>query len=85
MKARLIAARPIAPYTSHFEFEALNWDAAFVPGQFLSITQTIGEDAITRAYSIAFPRHPMAAISLYAPTWLRTADYALPLRDEARR
>lgn len=55
MKARLIGARPIAPYTSHFEFEALDWDAAFVPGQFLSITQTIGEDAITRAYSIASP------------------------------
>ena len=55
MKARLIAARPLAPSTSHFEFEAVDWDAKFVPGQFLSVTQTIGEDAITRAYSIASP------------------------------
>jgi CDP-4-dehydro-6-deoxyglucose reductase len=55
MRARLIAAREIAPYTSHFEFEAVDWDAAFVPGQFLSLTKTIGEDAITRAYSIASP------------------------------
>jgi ferredoxin-NADP reductase len=55
MKARLIEARELAPNTSHFEFEALDWNAAFVPGQFLSLTQRIGEDEITRAYSIASP------------------------------
>ncbi len=55
MKARLIEAREIAPNTRHFEFEALDWKAAFVPGQFLSVTATIGDDDITRAYSIVSP------------------------------
>jgi CDP-4-dehydro-6-deoxyglucose reductase len=55
MKARLIEAREIAPNTRHFEFETLDWKAAFVPGQFLSVTATIGEDDITRAYSIVSP------------------------------
>lgn len=55
MKARLVASREIAPNTRHFEFEATDWTAAFVPGQFLSLTQQIGEDEITRAYSIASP------------------------------
>jgi ferredoxin-NADP reductase len=55
MKARLAEFREIAPNTRHFEFEALDWQAAFVPGQFLSITATIGEDEITRAYSVASP------------------------------
>jgi ferredoxin-NADP reductase len=55
VKARLTGAREIAPYTVHFEFEALDWNAAFVPGQFLSLTHDIGEDEITRAYSIASP------------------------------
>jgi CDP-4-dehydro-6-deoxyglucose reductase len=55
VKARLIEAREIAPNTSHFEFEAIGWNAAFVPGQFLSLTHRIGEDEITRAYSIASP------------------------------
>jgi ferredoxin-NADP reductase len=55
VKARLIRAREIAPHTVHFEFEALDWNAAFVPGQFLSLTETIGDDTITRAYSIASP------------------------------
>jgi ferredoxin-NADP reductase len=54
MKARLIAAREIAPNTLHLEFES-EWNAAFVPGQFLSLTRRIGEDEITRAYSIASP------------------------------
>jgi len=57
MKARLTDAREIAPHTLHFEFEALDWNAAFVPGQFLSFTEKIGEDEITRAYSIASPPH----------------------------
>lgn len=55
MKARLIAAREIAPNTLHLEFEPLDWKAAFVPGQFLSLTKQIGENEITRAYSIASP------------------------------
>ena len=53
MKARLLQSREIAPNTRHFEFESSDWQAAFVPGQFLSVTATIGEDEITRAYSIA--------------------------------
>lgn len=55
MKARLIEVHEIGPKTRHFEFEALDWKAAFVPGQFLSVTATIGEDDITRAYSIVSP------------------------------
>jgi ferredoxin-NADP reductase len=55
VKARLIESREIAPNTRHFEFEAPDWKAAFVPGQFLSVTATIGEDEITRAYSIVSP------------------------------
>jgi ferredoxin-NADP reductase len=55
MKARLAEFREIAPNTRHFEFEALDWQAAFVPGQFLSVTAAIGEDEITRAYSLVSP------------------------------
>src|SRR6202789_186995 len=55
MKARLAESIEIAPNTRHFEFEALDWQAAFVPRQFLSSTAPIGEDEITRAFSIASP------------------------------
>ncbi len=55
MKARLVESREIAPNTLHLEFEALDWKAAFVPGQFLSLTRQLGENEITRAYSIASP------------------------------
>jgi ferredoxin-NADP reductase len=55
MKARLLQSSEIAPNTRHFEFEAIDWVAAFVPGQFLSVTARIGDDEITRAYSIASP------------------------------
>jgi ferredoxin-NADP reductase len=55
LKARLIQSREIAPNTRHFEFEAPEWKAAFVPGQFLSVTAAIRDDDITRAYSIASP------------------------------
>lgn len=55
MKARLIGSREIGPNTRHFEFEAVDWNAAFVPGQFLSLTHSFGENEITRAYSIASP------------------------------
>jgi CDP-4-dehydro-6-deoxyglucose reductase len=55
MRARLIRWREIAPNTRHFEFESEEWRAAFVPGQFLSLTTEIKGEAITRAYSIASP------------------------------
>lgn len=56
MKARLTAAREIGPNTRHLEFEGgPEWMGSFIPGQFLSLTRTLGEDAITRAYSIASP------------------------------
>lgn len=55
MKAKLIESREIAPNTRHFEFEAIDWRAAFVPGQFLSLTHEVGDNQITRAYSIASP------------------------------
>jgi len=55
MKAKLIESREIAPNTRHFEFEAIDWRAAFVPGQFLSLTHEVADNQITRAYSIASP------------------------------
>lgn len=55
MKARLIAAREIAPNTRHFEFETPEWKPAFVPGQFLSVTAQVRGEEITRAYSIVSP------------------------------
>ena len=54
-KAKLIRFRDLAPGTRHFEFESPAWKAAFVPGQFVSVTQEIADDEITRAYSIASP------------------------------
>jgi NAD(P)H-flavin reductase len=51
MKAKLLGWRELAPATRHFEFEALDWDGVFIPGQFLSLTA----NEITRAYSIASP------------------------------
>jgi ferredoxin-NADP reductase len=58
MKARFIASRELAPSTRHFDFAAIDWNAAFVPGQFLSLTADIAGDEITRAYSIASPPFP---------------------------
>jgi ferredoxin-NADP reductase len=58
MKARFVGSRELAPGTRHFDFEAIDWNAAFVPGQFLSLTAHIGDDDITRAYSIASPPFP---------------------------
>jgi CDP-4-dehydro-6-deoxyglucose reductase len=55
VKARLALWREIAPQTRHFEFESEDWEAAFVPGQFLSLTAEIAGDPITRAYSIVSP------------------------------
>jgi len=51
VKARLLEWRELGPATRHFDFEALDWDGVFTPGQFLSLTA----DDITRAYSIASP------------------------------
>jgi NAD(P)H-flavin reductase len=51
VKARLLEWRELGPATRHFDFEALDWDLVFTPGQFLSLTA----DDITRAYSIASP------------------------------
>ena len=51
MNALLIGWRELGPGTRHFEFEAMDWDGVFTPGQFLSLT---AEDT-TRAYSIASP------------------------------
>jgi CDP-4-dehydro-6-deoxyglucose reductase len=53
--ARLTGYTELVPGTRHFEFESPNWETRFVPGQFLSVTEQIGEDEITRAYSIASP------------------------------
>jgi ferredoxin-NADP reductase len=58
MKARFVGSRELAPGTLHFDFEAIDWNAAFVAGQFLSLTAQIGDDAITRAYSVASPPFP---------------------------
>lgn len=55
MKARLIAWRELAPGTRHFEFEATDWDGAFTPGQFLSLTALLEGGEVTRAYSVASP------------------------------
>lgn len=51
MRARLIGWRELGPATRHFEFESIDWDGVFAPGQFLSLTA----EEITRAYSIASP------------------------------
>jgi ferredoxin-NADP reductase len=55
VKARLIDWRELGPTTRHFEFEAIDWDGVFEPGQFLSLTASLGDGEITRAYSIASP------------------------------
>jgi NAD(P)H-flavin reductase len=51
VKARLLEWRELGPATRHFDFEAIDWDGVFTPGQFLSLTA----NDITRAYSIASP------------------------------
>src|SRR6185437_10440450 len=53
MKAKLTGWRDLGPATRHFQFEAVDWDGVFTPGQFLSLTALLGEGDITRAYSIA--------------------------------
>jgi CDP-4-dehydro-6-deoxyglucose reductase, E3 len=58
VKARLTGSRELGPATRQFDFEALDWNGAFVPGQFLSLTAEIDGNDITRAYSIASPPSP---------------------------
>jgi NAD(P)H-flavin reductase len=54
MPARLLDRTEIAPEVLHFVFEATQTpDMKFVPGQFVALSDTIGEKRITRAYSIA--------------------------------
>ena len=54
MKAILIESREIAPEVRHFVFEVPGVeDFRFVPGQFVSIEETIRGKKIVRAYSIA--------------------------------
>jgi ferredoxin-NADP reductase len=52
--ARLVESREIAPLVRHFVFETPEVERlGFTPGQFVSLTETIGGKKITRAYSIA--------------------------------
>jgi ferredoxin-NADP reductase len=62
MRARLRGWRELAPGVRHFDFDAVDWNAAFVSGQFLSLTAMIGEDEITRAYSIASAPDPASHV-----------------------
>ena len=56
MIARLIEFREIAPNVRHFVFEAPEVEELyFVPGQFVSFTETLRGKQITRPYSIASP------------------------------
>jgi ferredoxin-NADP reductase len=54
MRARLIQSVEIAPDVRHFLFDAPEVEKlSFMPGQFVSFTDTVGGKKITRAYSIA--------------------------------
>jgi CDP-4-dehydro-6-deoxyglucose reductase len=54
MQARLLSVREIAPQVRHFVFEVPGQaDFRFVPGQFVSITETLHGKKVTRPYSIA--------------------------------
>jgi CDP-4-dehydro-6-deoxyglucose reductase len=54
MRARLIESVEIAPDVRHFVFEAPEVERVeFMPGQFVSFTDTVRGKKITRAYSIA--------------------------------
>lgn len=52
MIARLLGSRELAPGTRHFVFEAEGGEFSYQPGQFVSLVKKIGDDEITRAYSI---------------------------------
>jgi NAD(P)H-flavin reductase len=54
LTARLVETRELAPEVRHFVFETPDVERLhFVPGQFVSLVETIDGKAITRAYSIA--------------------------------
>lgn len=58
MKATLIETHEIAPEVRHFLFEAAETPALdFIPGQWVSITETVKEKKVTRAYSLASAPH----------------------------
>lgn len=54
MKAELINSVALAPDIRQFHFSVPELDALkFLPGQFVSLSETFGEKKVTRAYSIA--------------------------------
>lgn len=53
MIARLVESRELAPGTRHFVFAAEGGEFRYEPGQFVSLVKKLGDDEITRAYSIA--------------------------------
>src|SRR5579871_1615393 len=56
MIAKLVESREITPNVRHFVFETPEVNELyFVPGQFVSFTETIEGKPITRPYSIASP------------------------------
>jgi ferredoxin-NADP reductase len=56
MKAELVESHDLASGVRHFVFESADLkNANFLPGQFVSFSETIGEKRITRAYSIVSP------------------------------
>src|SRR5438477_5158611 len=56
VQAKLIEWVEIAPGVRHFVFEAPQMERLdFIPGQFVSLTDSVQGRAITRAYSIASP------------------------------
>lgn len=56
MKATLVESHDLSSGVRHFVFESAGLqNASFVPGQFVSFSELIGEKRITRAYSLAGP------------------------------
>jgi CDP-4-dehydro-6-deoxyglucose reductase len=53
VNARLIEVADIADEVRHFVFEAESDDFAFIPGQFVSLSDMVEGKRVTRAYSIA--------------------------------
>jgi ferredoxin-NADP reductase len=54
MKAELIGSRQMAPEIRQFEFAVPEMaELKFLPGQFVSLSETLNDKKVTRAYSIA--------------------------------
>ena len=70
MIARLVEARELAPGTRHFVFAVEGVEFRYEPGQFVSLVKKLGDDEITRAYSIASAPDG----NHFTPTWCRTVD-----------